>query len=170
MQKTKAIVLTSTVVILGVVAGVASQTQPNEAGADTSPITTTLDNHEKRITNAENNIKVLQTATGSSDSPDNVPVPAVVTNTSTTSTATTTQTSPTPGVTVTSFREIVLDASTSDCEYTYSDDTTYQWHWKTINPQGAWVTDGSGQNGHWQQTTQVMGECSDKALGQLKLT
>lgn len=140
-------------------------------GADTSPVVTTLDNHEVRIKNAENNIKDLQVKTNTPASTGNQSVPVVSTQTSNTS-ATTFATTPvadipTP-VVVTAFREIVIDSDTSDCEYTYSDGTTYQFHWKTTNSQGSWQTDGNGNNGHWMASTTKNGYCDNRALGQAK--
>lgn len=169
----KAAILATSVITLGALGGTAATVQNKpSAGADTSPIVTTLDNHETRIKNAENNIKDLQVKTNTPASTGNQTVPVVNTQTSDTSAATTISTpvtdTPEP-VVVTAFREIVLDNDTSDCEYTYSDGTTYQFHWKTTNPQSSWQTDGQGQNGHWAATISKSGTCSDKAVGQLKI-
>lgn len=145
-------------------------TQSKLTGADTSPVVTELSNHEARLKNAENNIKDLQAKTNTPDSASNVTVPqsAVATDSDVTSTGTSVSTPVTPvdnPVVVTAFREVVLDADNSDCEYTYSDGTTYQFHWKTTNPKGSWITDGQGQNGHWEKSIATNGYCSDKALG-----
>lgn len=143
-------------------------------GAGTSPLVSEVDQHEVRISNAENNIRALQTATNTPDNPSNAPVPVVnstvatggVTQSNSLNSAVVADT-PEP-VTVVAYKEIVIDADTSDCEYTYSDGTTHRFQWKTTNPQGSWVTDGSGNNGHWVKTTSMNGFCSEKALGQVK--
>lgn len=173
MNKRKAIIITGSVLILGVIGGGAASMAGNKTvGAGTSPLVSEVDQHEVRISNAENNIRTLQTATNTPDNPSNAAVPTVNSpiggSTGTTSTASTPVLEVTVPVTVTAFKEIVIDADTSDCEYTYSDGTTYRFPWKTTNPQGAWVMDGSGQNGHWQATVNKNGFCSDKAIGLLK--
>jgi hypothetical protein len=164
------------VIVLGLVGGVSAEmVNKPKAGADTSPIVTEIDNHEDRlknhearISNLETDTRTLQTNTNTQPSPNKVDPPVVrdvTPNSSPTSASTTTTTSDTPAVVVTSYREIVIDADTSDCEYTYSDGTTYQFHWKTTNPHGAWVTDGNGNNGHWQASVNKSGYCDSKALG-----
>lgn len=81
--------------------------------------------------------------------------------------ATTNGTSTNP-ITVSSYRQIDEDSGNIDCEYTYSDGTTYQFHWQVINPQGSWQTNGQGQDGHWVATTTTSGVCDDSVIGQSK--
>jgi hypothetical protein len=120
-----------------------------------------LDNHEARIGNAENNIKDLQAKTNTAPSVSNQAVPAPVSTPTATS-------APTP-ITVASFTQIPLDNTGNiDCSYIYSDGTTYQWHWQTVTPQGTWVTDGVGQNGHWVASTQTNNNCSKVVIGTVK--
>lgn len=75
----------------------------------------------------------------------------------------------TPQVVVTAYKEIVIDADNSDCEYTYSDGTTYRFHWKTTNSKGSYITDGNGNNGRWTKTLLYQGDCSDKVIGKPKI-
>lgn len=176
MQKRFVTIPAAAVLVAGTIVGIVANNNPPTTGADTSPVVQTLTNHEVRIRNAENNIKALQGATSTPDSPNNATVPAsspvtdgnvsqgIVSPTA----ASTSTPSAAPSVTVTAFKEIVLDADTSDCVYTYSDGTTYQFHWKTSNPQGSWMTDGVGQNGHWVKTVQTSGYCDQRAIGQQK--
>lgn len=146
-------------------------------GADTSPLVTEVDqqndklnNHEARISNLETDTRTLQANTNTQPSTNKVAVPTVR-SANTTSNASQTASLPAETVapvTVTAFREIVIDADTSDCEYTYSDGSTSVFHWKTSNPQGSWVTDSSGQNGHWVKATHISGICDNKAIGTAK--
>lgn len=72
-------------------------------------------------------------------------------------------------VTVTNYSVIPLDdIGNQDCVYTYSDGTTYQFRYQTINPQGSWITDGQGKNGYWAPTIHTDGICDDSVIGQLK--
>lgn len=163
----KKIALVTGVVVLGSIGGVsASMANQPKTGADTSPIVTEVDNHEDRlknhearISNLETNQRVLQTNTNTQSSPNTVAVPTVrdVTASTTTSTATAAPSVDTPAVTVTAYKEIPLDADNSDCEYTYSDGTTYRFHWKTV------AHTGSGE-----KAIQTSGFCDDRALGQSK--
>lgn len=117
-----------------------------------------LDNHEGRITNAESDIGALQQNTGTAPSTTRVevsPTPAPSTQIS----------APVAKPTVVSYSKIVIDTNNTDCKYAYSDGTVYQWRWQTINPQGSWVTDGNGNNGHWVATTNTTGNCSATAIG-----
>jgi len=173
MNKRKAIIITGSIVILGVIGGgVANMAGSKTVGAGTSPLITEVDQHEVRISNAENNIRALQTKTNTPDNPSNAPVPTVnssiATNTATSNSVAAPVLEVTVPVTVVAYKEIVIDADTSDCEYTYSDGTTYRFPWKTTNPQGAWITDGSGQNGHWQPAINKNGFCDNRAIGMYK--
>lgn len=67
--------------------------------------------------------------------------------------------------TVVSYRKITVDENTIDCEYTYSDGTTKQFHWQVTNPTGAWQEDGMGQNGHPTSVVIVTGVCDDSIIG-----
>lgn len=170
MRITKRLVLTTaTIVTLGVVGGAAAMaTNPTKTQAGTAPIVTEVDNHEVRISNLEGNVKVLQTKTATPDAPTTVSVPVVNATTTSTVPATSTPTEPLPVVTpitVTAYREIVIDTDTSDCEYTYSDGTTYRFHWKTSDPKGSWQTDGQGYNGQWVKSTLTNGFCDKRAIG-----
>lgn len=120
------------VAIIGGLIGATVLSAPQSTGADTSPITTEVDNqqkelsnHEARITNNESNIKDLQTNTNTPPSPTQVSVPA----------------SPPPApITITSYLQIPVDNQGVDCQLTYSDGTTYQWHWQVYNPGSSGVT------------------------------
>lgn len=178
MTKRFIITTTASVLVAGTIAGiVATSNNPSKTGADTSPVVQQLSNHEARIKNAESNIKDLQAKTGTPTSSSQVDVPVAPSSTDlaaatapTTSTSATSADTPSAPATptVVSYREIPLDADNSDCEYTYSDNTTYRFAWKRTNEQGAWVTDGAGQNGHWVKSTQTNGYCDDKAIGRPK--
>lgn len=174
--------LVTSIVVLGLIGGASAEMiNQNNVGADTSPIVTEVDqqndklaNHEARISNLETDTRVLQTNTNTQPSSNKQSVPDVrdVTIHPTSSTGATASdsisTAPTVSVpVVTAFREIVLDADTSDCEYTYSDGSKSVFHWKTKGAD-AWVTDSSGNNGHWVKTTQENGFCDKRALGQPK--
>lgn len=172
MNKRKAIIITGSVLLLGVTGGVAANMAGNKTvGAGTSPLVTQVDNHETRISNAENNIRTLQTATNTPDNPSNAPVPTVnspIVGSTTSNSVSTPVLETTVPVTVTGYREIIIDPDTSDCEYTYSDGTTYRFPWKSTNPQGAWIMDGGGQNGHWQPAISKAGFCDNRAIGMFK--
>lgn len=129
-----------------------------------------LDNHEARITNNENDVSELQKNTGTAPSTTRVeiPVPSPYPGTE--------QPEPTPAPTppaapiiVSRYEIIDLGGGNVDCKLTYSNGTNYQWHWQTVNPQGAWVTDGQGQNGHWQVATNTSGICDQRTIGQPKV-
>ena len=123
-----------------------------------------LENHEGRITNAENDVKALQDNTSTAPATERVVVKEVLTQpTQPTQTQIAQPEQPAPIVVV--AYEQIPTGETADCKYTYSDGTTYQWNWKTINPQGSWVTDGVGQNGHWVTTTNTSNYCDQRAIG-----
>lgn len=93
-----------------------------------------LDNHEARITNTENDVKDLQSNTNTPPSTTRVSVPTpsqpAPTPTSDPTPAPTPQPAP---VTVVAYEQIPIENSENiDCRYTYSDSTTYQWDWKTV--------------------------------------
>jgi hypothetical protein len=93
-----------------------------------------LDNHESRITNLENDTKDLQNKTGISSSPNNTTPPPVTTpkaDKPLTQSSGGTIADPEP-VTVTAYEKINVDDSETDCRITYSDSTTYQWVWQTV--------------------------------------
>lgn len=175
----RTLIIASTVLTLGVTGGATymATTPTPKTGADTSPIVTQIDNHETRIKNLEGNVTVLQTKTGTAPAATNTPVPVVTAPVvgSTTTSATPVDTVPTATtatvapIVVTAYKEIVIDADTSDCEYTYSDGSTYVFHWKTTKLQGSWITDGDGGNGRWVKATLTNGYCNDKAIGTVKL-
>lgn len=72
-------------------------------------------------------------------------------------------------VTVSAYESITLDAiGNTDCKYIYSDNTTYQWHWRTVKEQGSWMTDSSGNNGRWVPATTESGVCDATAVGRIK--
>jgi hypothetical protein len=126
----------------------------------------------------------IATATTTTDTPAQTPTqlttqatqPTVTATQPTTTTVKTgVQTSVTttdPVVTVTAYEQIPTDAlGDIDCKLSYSDATTYQWHWQTIDPNGSWVTDGSGQNGHWVAATETYGpygKCDRSLIGMLE--
>lgn len=109
-----------------------------------------LDNHEARITNVEADVADLQTNTNTAPSVQRVEVPVPVAPVPTPE--------PTPEpvpVTVVSYRQIP-DGENTDCEYAYSDGTTYTWDWKTVEwNQGSKITRSSGY-------------CDDRAIGKAK--
>lgn len=106
-----------------------------------------LDNHEARITNVESDVSDLQTNTNTAPSVQRVEVPVVVTP------------QPEPvAVTVVSYRQIPVEGTEdTDCEYTYSDGTTYRWRWETVE----W-NQGSKQSHR-------SGYCNDNAIGMTKV-
>jgi hypothetical protein len=79
---------------------------------------------------------------------------------------------PTPqpeGITVVSYEQVPSEGNKDvDCKVTYSDGTTYQWSWSTVKEQGSWVTDSSGNNGHWVPATFMSGYCDQSLLGKVK--
>lgn len=175
MKKKLIITIVASVLTIGTISAMAINVNPSETGADTSPVVTELDNHEVRIKNAENNIKDLQTKTNTPDSSANTSVPVVnstITSPATSSTdsgsAATVDSTPPSTPVVVSYREIPISDGNSDCEYTYSDSSTYQFAWKRTNPQGSWVTDGNGNNGHWVAVTNTTGKCDSSVLGKPK--
>jgi hypothetical protein len=166
---------------LGTLGGTALMATPSKTAAVDSPIvqtvntqSTKLANHEARIKNAESNIRDLQIKTGTPISQQAVVVPADDSGTIapvSSSSAVVPDAAPVetaPAVTVTAYKEIVLDADNSDCEYTYSDGSKSVFRWKTTNPQGSWQTDGQGNNGHWVKSVSYHNFCDDKALGLVK--
>lgn len=89
------------------------------------------------------------------------------TSSSTTSNSTTTPTP--PPVTVVSYKKIPLDSlGNIDCQYTYSDGTTYEWQWQKVNPQGAWMENSEGQGGHYVSSTSTNGYCDNSVIGMPK--
>ncbi len=174
----RTLIIASTVLTLGVTGGATymATTPTPKTGADTSPIVTQIDNHETRIKNLEGNVTVLQTKTGTAPAATNTPVPVVTAPVvgSTTTSATPVDTVPTATtatvapIVVTAYKEIVIDADTSDCQYTYSDGSTYVFHWKTTNLKGSYAEDGNGANGRYLKTVSYSGSCDSRAIGQPK--
>lgn len=167
--------LIGSIIVLGTIGGISTElsNQP-KTNADTSPLVSQVDNntkelanHDARITNSENDIKDLQNNTNTPPSTNKVTVPIVPTPSPTPDPVSTQTPNPIP-VTITAFQEIVIDPDTSDCEYTYSDGTTYQFHWKVSNLQGAWATDSFGNNGHYVKTTQYNNKCDNSVIGKIK--
>lgn len=135
MKKKLILTTIASVLTIGAVSGaVALTSKPQNSGADTTPISSTLqqqqdelNNHEARITNNESNISALGDKTGTNTTTV-VQVPAPATQTTPTAAPATTP-APSP-VTVTAYEQIPIDSNNIDCKLTYSDGTTYQWHWK----------------------------------------
>lgn len=102
-----------------------------------------LDNHEARITNVEADVSDLQANTNTAPSVQRVEVPVVVTPEPEPVAEPTPEPEP---VTVVSYRQIPLDEEgNADCEYTYSDGTTYRWRWKRTYMDGnTKITNTSG--------------------------
>jgi hypothetical protein len=173
----KRIVL-STMFLLGSIGtGVAAFNSPQSSGADTSPLVQQvqsnadeLANHEARITNTENNVADLQSKTSTPPSTTQVAVPATPTQSPVSPAAQTPAPAPSDPIfphTITAYQQIPLDDQGNiDCQYTYVDGTTHQWHWQTINPQGSWQT--NGQYGQWVQTTNRDGICDASAIGSVQ--
>lgn len=166
MKKTAIITF---VTILALAGGVFALNNPQPTKAVDSPLVTQVDNqgkqlanHEARISNTENDVKDLQTNTNTAPSSNRTAVPDAAPQ----PTPQTPVLPPAP-ITVSAF-EIIPSGPNSDCKLTYTDGTTYQWNWKVINAQGAWQTDGNGQNGHWVQTTQINGQCDQSVIGREK--
>lgn len=112
-----------------------------------------LDNHEARITNVESDVSDLQTNTGTAPSIQRVEVP-VVTTEPVQSLEPVAEPEP---VTVVSYRQIPVEGTEdTDCEYTYSDGTTYRWNWKTVTWDNSF------------KKTNITGYCDDTALGKEK--
>lgn len=167
LKVTKKITLAAAgAIVVGVLGGVAAMNNPAPTKATDSPLvqqvdsqSKELDNHEARITNTENDVKDLQNKTGTPPTSNKVNVPPV------TAPAQTQQTTP-QTIIVASFEQIDEGGGNMDCKFTYSDGTTYQWHWKTVNPQGSWQTDSFGQNGHWTESMQTTGSCASQDIGE----
>lgn len=97
-----------------------------------------LANHEARITNTEADVNYLQGETTTNTV--RVEVPVV-----TTTPVPTPEPTPEP-VTVVGYEQIPVEGTEDiDCKYTYSDETTHQWHWKTVEyNQGTKITSTAG--------------------------
>ena len=151
------------------VAGTAIALQPDNIKADAEPPIVTevnrqgeqLENHEARITNAENDVEAIQQATSVAPSPNRVSVPAAPKPAPETP-------QPTP-VTVVSFEVVVVDVNRTDCKINYSDGTSMQKIWKEPAGSPAWVTDSSGNNGHWVTAMSRHGYCDQSLIGQVKV-
>ena len=80
-----------------------------------------------------------------------------------------TQPTATSAVTIVAYKQIPIDnLGDIDCEYTYSDGTTYTWQWQTVNPKGSWTTNSMGQDGHYTATTVDSGFCDQNVIGKPK--
>lgn len=176
----KKLALVTGVVTLALVGAVVAATQPDSTGATDSPIVDQVNrqeqelaNHDARITNTENDVKDLQGNTNTAPSTVRVEVPAKPASLANTPASNPgTQSTPAESgepnpVTVTAYEKIP-DGNDIICKLTYSDGSTSQRKWQTTNPQGAWIEDGQGQNGHWQATTTTSGNCDDTLLGTIK--
>lgn len=170
------VALLAGVIILGTTGSIVMglTNQPKTKADNLPPIVTEVDhqgdqlkNHEARIANLEGDTKALQSNTNTAPTSNTVTVPTVRDTTpgQTITPPPTSTPAPVASIIVTGYREIVIDPDTSDCEYTYSDGSMHRFNWKTTNPKGAWVTDGSGQNGYWQKSTRTQGFCDAQALG-----
>lgn len=128
----------------------------NSAGADAEPPIVTevrhqgevLDNHEARIGNLETDVADVQANTNTTPSPNKVSVPSVSTP-SVTVTADPTPTPPAPApeakpIVVEGYAIVNIEGSEDqDCKVTYTDGTSYQWHWKQIEyNQGTRIVHG----------------------------
>lgn len=160
ISKKLLIPVASVVLLSGIVAGGITL---NKTGASSEPPIVqqvqhqgeVLDNHEARITNAENNITDLQNKTNTPSSTNNTQPPAVVTPAAAPSVTPDQTPAPTPTpVTLTTFAKIPLANSQDvDCSVVYTDGTSYQWHWMTVN----------GAIGH------TFGNCDQTLVGTTKL-
>ncbi len=165
-----ALISGSVVVVSGLALSIksAGNNDPKATAVD-SPIVQQLENHEQRLGAAEGNIKSLQDNTTVSATPPSTQTNSDNSNVIVSPAVPSVITEPKPSpVFVTNFEQIPVDENNTDCKYTYSDGTFYTFRWKVINPQGAWVTDGFGQNGHWSKTTSISGTCNNESLGQQK--
>lgn len=115
-----------------------------------------IDNHEARLTNVEKDIDKLQQNTNTPPASNKVSVPAVVTPPPEQPIEEPTQVEQKPDpVTVVSYTQIP-DGENTDCQYTYSDGTTYIWDWETVE---------------WNQGTRIghrSGICDYRAIGKVK--
>jgi len=124
------------VIILGGAAGTAALISQPTSATDTTPTeqqvdknTSELANHEARITNTENDVKVLQDKTETPPSSQSVSAP-----------------SPVKKAVVTDYEFIYASDDEVDCKYTYSDGSTLQFVLSRRNAQGAWETNGYCSN------------------------
>lgn len=127
----KRLVLTTGVLIIGSIIGVAALQNPESTTAVDSPIAQEVDrqgqvlnNHEGRITNTENDVKDLQSNTGTPPSVTRVEVPAQPPS------------APAPiqpPITIVGYEVIPIPGSENkDCKYTYSDGSTRQFLWQIV--------------------------------------
>lgn len=137
---------------------------PEYPKVETSPVYTTsdqnaiLENHEARISNTEKDVTDLQANTNTPPSSDRVevpPPPAVVVQ----QTEQATQIPEPEPVVVTAYEVINIEGSEDqDCKLTYSDGTTHQWHWKTVEYNQS------------TKTTNAIGKCDGSIVGKEKST
>ena len=160
MKKKLVIAISSLAVVSGVIIGGMTVTRGSATTPTPPDLTpqiqaqqTQLNNHEARITNTESDVKDLQSNTKTAPStvkadvpvaevtPSIEPAPQVVSTPIVVE-----QVKPTP-VTVTAYEKIpVADSENVDCKFTYSDGTTYQWHWLTVEyNQGSRITRSIGK-------------------------
>lgn len=157
MKKTL-IYSTGAILLTSISSAILSSAQPSVAQDNTPQILMhhqeQLDNHEARITNAESDITGLQQNTNTQPSSDRQPIPVV----SPAPAEPTTDPQPEPEpVVVTSYRQIPVENSEDvDCELSYSDGTTYRWHWQRVEyNQGTKITHTSDK-------------CDDSVIGKRK--
>ena len=168
--------LITAAVVIALAGGIALAASPEPSKATDSPVATKLNehddklaNHEARITNVENDVKVVQDKTATAPSDKRVDVPAVPTNNQEQGGVSISTRVPEPKPTVVSFEEVPVDNLNTDCKLTYSDGSTYVWRWMVINPHGSWQTDGVGQNGKWIETKNTLNRCDDTVVGKEKI-
>lgn len=146
------------VLVVGLAAGglVAALNQPQQTGADTSPLTTEVDrqgqelsNHEARISNLENNQKDIQNNTNTPASSTQVSVPAA--NTKQTVVSTPSQPS---------------DSSTPDPTPSPTIITIVSYSKGQIDPQGHYVCHLVNSDGSTQDITDF--PCDDSIIGMAK--
>ena len=125
----KKLLLITPVMLLATIGVATALSNPEPTKATDSPLVQQVDNHEARITNTENDVEDLQTKTNTPPSTTRVNVPSVTTSVSTP----TEPTVPPPSVLVVAYEKIPVNDTDIDCQLTYSDGTTYKWHWKTYN-------------------------------------
>lgn len=115
-----------------------------------------IDNHEARITNNENDISDLQDNTSTPPRSSRVDVPSVTTPPAEPLPASS-ETEPTPQpepepepepIVVVSYEQVPMNTGYNnedmDCKLTYSDGTTYQWHWKVVSFNQTKITNTYG--------------------------
>lgn len=128
--------LSATLLIGGAIAGAYLAPKKAAADFDLPGLNQQVQNHEARITNTENDVKVLQSNTSTAPAPSPVPVPVVVAQPVQAPAPAAIQPPPAPSIVSTVYGELQESSLSCSVLITYSDGSVKQDTWQSSAPTG----------------------------------